>query len=54
VDTKKKELVEPLKNVGLELRPKGAPEQNLPGKDGFLIPDLGRVTPHGVYDIAHN
>ena len=50
VDTKKKELVGPFKNGGRELRPKGAPEQVL--VHDFLIPDLGRVSPYGVYDIA--
>ena len=52
VDTKKKELVGPFKNGGRELRPKGAPEQVL--VHDFLIPDLGRVSPYGVYDIAQN
>ena len=47
VDTKKKELVGPFKNGGRELRPKGAPEQVL--VHDFLIPDLGRVSPYGVY-----
>ena len=51
MDTKKKELVGPFKN-GRELRPKGAPEQVL--VHDFLIPDLGRVSPYGVYDIAQN
>ena len=49
VDTKKKELVGPFKG-GRELRPKGAPEQVL--VHDFLIPDLGRVSPYGVYDIG--
>ena len=52
VDTKKKELVGPFKNGGRELRPKGAPEQVR--VHDFLIPDLGRVSPYGVYDIAQN
>ena len=52
VDTQKKELVVPFKIGGRELRPKGAPEQVL--VHDFLIPDLGRVSPHGVYDIAQN
>ena len=42
----------PFKNGGRELRPKGAPEQVL--VHDFLIPDLGRVSPYGVYDIAQN
>lgn len=52
VDTKKKELVGPFKNGGRELRPKGQPEQVR--VHDFLIPDLGRVSPYGVYDIAQN
>jgi hypothetical protein len=52
VDTKKKELVGPFKNGGRELRPKGAPEQVR--VHDFLIPELGRVSPYGVYDMARN
>ena len=52
MDTKKKELVGPFKNGGRELRPKGAPEQVR--VHDFIIRELGRVTPYGVYDIAQN
>ena len=52
VDTKKKELVGPFRNSGRELRPKGDPEQVL--VHDFLIPELGRVSPYGVYDLAQN
>ena len=52
VDTKKKELIGPFKNGGRELRPKGDPEQVL--VHDFLIPELGRVSPYGVYDLAQN
>lgn len=52
VDTKKKELVGPFKNGGRELRPKGAPEQVR--VHDFLIRELGRVSPYGVYDMAQN
>ena len=52
VDTKKKELVGPFKNNGKELRPKGDPEQ-VRAHD-FVIPELGRAAPYGVYDIANN
>jgi len=52
VDTKKKELVGPFKNGGKELRPKGEPERVL--IHDFLIPDLGRASPYGVYDLAAN
>lgn len=52
VDTKKKELVGPFKNGGRELRPQGMPE---PVRvHDFLIPELGRVSPYGVYDLAQN
>lgn len=52
VDTKKKELVGDFKNGGREWRPKGAPEAVR--VHDFLIPDLGRAVPYGVYDIAAN
>ena len=52
VDTKKKELVGDFKNNGRELRPKGNPEQVR--VHDFVIPELGRAAPYGVYDIANN
>ena len=52
VDTKKKELVGPFKNSGRELRPTGQPEEVL--VHDFLIPELGRVSPYGVYDVGQN
>jgi hypothetical protein len=52
VDTKKKELIGDFKNPGRELRPKGDPE---PVRvHDFQIPELGKVAPYGVYDIAAN
>jgi len=52
VDTKKKELVGDFKNGGRELRPRGQPE---PVRvHDFAIPELGKVAPYGVYDIAAN
>jgi hypothetical protein len=52
VDTKKKELVGDFKNHGRELRPQGDPE---PVRvHDFKIPELGKVAPYGVYDIAAN
>nr|WP_158745676.1 ISAzo13 family transposase [Acidisphaera sp. L21] len=52
VDTKKKELVGDFKNNGRELRPRGHPE---PVRvHDFAIPELGKVSPYGVYDIAAN
>jgi hypothetical protein len=50
VDTKKKELVGPYKNGGLEWRPAGDPEQVK--VHDFLDPALGKANPYGVYDIA--
>ena len=52
VDTKKKELVGPFRNAGRELRPKGAPQEVR--MHDFLIPELGRVSPYGVYDVGQN
>jgi len=52
VDTKKKELVGDFKNSGRELRPRGVPEKVR--VHDFLIPELGRATPYGVYDLARN
>ena len=52
VDTKKKELVGDFKNGGRELRPKGDPE---PVRvHDFVIPELGKAVPYGIYDIAAN
>jgi Rhodopirellula transposase DDE domain len=52
VDTKKKELVGDFKNNGRELRRMGDPE---PVRvHDFKIPELGKVAPYGVYDIAAN
>ena len=52
VDTKKKELVGDFKNSGRELRPQGDPEKVR--VHDFLIPELGKATPYGVYDVTHN
>ena len=52
VDTKKKELVGPFKNAGRELRPAGKPQEVL--VHDFPIPELGRVSPYGVYDLSRN
>jgi hypothetical protein len=52
VDAKKKELVGDFKNAGREWRPKGQPEEVR--VHDFVIPELGRVTPYGVYDLAAN
>ena len=52
VDTKKKELVGDFKNNGRELRRQGNPEKVR--VHDFKIPELGKVAPYGVYDIAAN
>ena len=52
VDTKKRELLGEFKNKGRELRPAGDPEKML--THDFPIPELGRATPYGVYDMARN
>ena len=52
VDTKKKELVGDFKNSGRELRPQGDPEKVR--VHDFVIPELGRAAPYGVYDIGSN
>jgi Rhodopirellula transposase. len=52
VDTKKKELVGPFKNNGSELRPKGDPEKVR--VHDFMIPELGKAVPYGIYDIINN
>ena len=52
VDTKKQELVGDFKNGGREWQPKGSPEEVR--MHDFVIPELGRVSPYGVYDLAAN
>jgi transposase len=52
VDTKKKELIGDFKNGGKELRSKGDPEKVR--VHDFLIPELGRANPYGIYDIGLN
>ena len=52
VDTKKKELVGDFKNAGREWRPQGDPEKVR--VHDFLIKELGRAVPYGIYDLAAN
>ena len=52
VDTKKKELVGDFKNAGREWHPQGSPPEVR--VHDFVIPELGRAVPYGVYDIADN
>jgi hypothetical protein len=52
VDTKKKELVGDFKNAGRAWRPRGDPEEVR--VHDFLIKELGRAVPYGIYDLASN
>jgi len=52
VDTKKKELVGDFRNNGREYRPRGNPEEVR--VHDFVIAELGRAIPYGVYDLAAN
>jgi transposase len=52
VDTKKKELVGNFKAPGREWQPKGQPEKV--NVHDFADPQLGKVIPYGVYDLAAN
>ena len=52
VDTKKKELAGDLKNGGQDWRPRGKPEKVR--VHDFLVPELGRASPYGIYDLAQN
>jgi Rhodopirellula transposase DDE domain len=52
VDTKKKELVGNFRNSGREWQPKRPPEQV--NVHDFADPQLGKVIPYGVYDLAAN
>jgi Rhodopirellula transposase DDE domain len=52
VDTQKTELVGDCKNGGRAWQPAGQPEA-VRGHD-FVVPELGRVSPSGVYDLAAN
>jgi hypothetical protein len=52
VDTKKKELVGDFRNGGREWHPQGQPEDVR--VHDFLIKELGRAVPYGIYDLAAN
>src|SRR6516164_9156721 len=52
VDTKKKEPVGDFRNNGREYRPQGNPEEVR--VHDFLIKELGRAVPYGIYDLAAN
>src|SRR5262244_4155711 len=52
VDAKKKELIGEFKNVGREWEPKGRPvEVKI---HDFLLPELGKAIPYGIYDVERN
>ncbi len=52
VDAKKKELVGSFKNGGREWQPRGRP---VPVEvHDFMIPELGKAIPYGVYDLERN
>ena len=52
IDTKKKELVGPYKNVGSDYRSEGCPDKV--NVHDFVDKNLGKAIPYGVYDIAAN
>ena len=52
VDTKKKELVGPYGNGGVEWQPVGEPERV--NVHDFVDPAMGKAIPYGVYDVANN
>ena len=52
VDTKKKELIGEYKNGGSDYRAIGCPDTVR--VHDFIDPDLGKVAPYGIYDIAAN
>jgi len=52
VDAKKKELIGNFKNNGKEWHPKGKPDEV--NVHDFKDPELGKVAPYGIYDIAAN
>lgn len=52
VDAKKKELIGAFYNKGREWLPQGQPEQVR--VHDFVDPELGKVTPYGVYDVSAN
>jgi hypothetical protein len=52
VDTKKKELIGNFKNNGKEWRKKGNPRKV--NMHDFVDLELGKVIPHGVYDLSEN
>jgi transposase len=52
VDTKKKELIGNFKNNGFEYNQKKNPTKVL--AHDFMLKELGKVAPYGIYDISRN
>jgi transposase len=52
IDTKKKENIGNFKNNGGSYSKKGEPKKVL--DHDFALPELGKVTPYGIYDIGNN
>lgn len=52
IDAKKKELIGTFANKGREWQPAGQPEEA--NVYDFIDKKLGKVTPYGIYDLAHN
>jgi len=52
VDAKKKELIGEFKNVGREWEPKGEPVAVW--VHDFMVPELGKAIPYGIYDVERN
>jgi Rhodopirellula transposase DDE domain len=52
IDAKKKELVGDFANGGVEWQATGSPERVR--VHDFIDPDLGKVIPYGIYDLANN
>jgi hypothetical protein len=52
VDAKKKELVGEFKNIGREWEPRGRPMAVR--VHDFMIPELGKAIPYGIYDVERN
>jgi hypothetical protein len=52
VDTKKKERIGNFSNTGTDYRPEGQPRRT--EVHDFKKPELGKVVPYGVYDVADN
>src|SRR5499433_1867103 len=52
MDAKKKELIGEFKNVGREWEPKGEPVEVR--VHDFLVPELGKAIPYGIYDVERN